>query len=341
MPVLSPQDAGQTAVAADSFARGRLHLLGLVACVVIGAGAVSASAQRLPPGKSTIRRFTYPSSVSSDAEGPLDLQAAVTYPTALSPGERAPLAVIMHGFSPATGNIRDEAITPLVNSSSYLEQARVAESFPGEFANVRLHIGKSDNSLWLDRDGNGNPESAEIQNWPHGLSADIQARGEAWYLDRLLAGEVPPPEIATTDEFTVAGWVRTKAFQLWLGDGQNAAAKLRYVLGEREAEFEVEILTSDKDVEGVLTLYGERLPAGPVRVEINGLFQGIQEVSTGATFEGVRHGDLVRLTAVPEPATWCLAGLAFCGTRGTAGRRGVASRRSLRPIAKPGPGTRR
>ena len=87
----------------------------------------------------------------------------------------------------------DETICPPVNSLSYQANAVSQATQTGEFDNIQVHLGKSDNSLWIDRNGNSVKETVEIQNWPHGLSSDTQDRGEAWYIDRLLNGAIPQP----------------------------------------------------------------------------------------------------------------------------------------------------
>jgi dipeptidyl aminopeptidase/acylaminoacyl peptidase len=46
--------------------------------------------------------YSYPSSVSSDVDGPLDLVAELTYDDSR---EHAPIAVVMHGYSGASGKL--------------------------------------------------------------------------------------------------------------------------------------------------------------------------------------------------------------------------------------------
>jgi hypothetical protein len=41
---------------------------------------------------------------------------------------------------------------------------------------------------------------------------------------RLKQGLIPSPQLRDRDDLFVAGWVKTRLFNLWLGDGQNAAA---------------------------------------------------------------------------------------------------------------------
>lgn len=407
---------------------------------------------------------TYMSSISTDANGPLDLKATVTYPTNLAAGANAPIAVVMHGYSPATGNIAeylpratqlssrgyvaivvamrgrdgsdgrrdsggleiydiydaveyvkadpffagkidpnnlyisgysggggnvmsaltkfpdyfnlgasffgmsdygwdqqygwyqnganvggtrtpilnadignptlgdphvldrylarasnlasrnnpyseihlfvndDEPICPPVNSLSFRDNAVAQATLPGEFDNINVHLGKSDSSIWVDWNQNSTKETTEVQNWPHGLSSSIQSRGEAWYLDRLLAGDVPSPVLNSQDELFVAGWTRTKPFQIWLGDGQNAAGNLAYSLGTTEMSFQLDIVSNDKNVSGVLTIYENRLATSTAAMELNGTIIGYADLTTKFTYAGLADGDHLRFISIPEPA---------------------------------------
>lgn len=191
-----------------------------------------------------------------------------------------------------------ETISPPVNSISYRDNARAAESFAGEFDNITLHLGRP--GLYEDFDGDGVDERGEEQNWPHSAGIAQQEAGEGWYTDRLLAGDIPEPQLNDTDDLFVAGWVRTKAFELFLGDGQNAAADLAYQLSDTELVFEFELLSNNSDITGVLSAETQRLGA-TYSVELNGVT--IEEDVTDAVYryEGLQSGDRLRLIAVPEP----------------------------------------
>lgn len=204
----------------------------------------------------------------------------------------------------------DEPICPPVNSLSYQANAVSHEATPGEFDNIHVHMGKSDSSLWIDRNSNNVKETTEIQNWPHGLSTTIQDRGEAWYLDRVLAGAVPAPQLNATDDLFVAGFVRTKAFQVWLGDGQNAAADLSYSLSPSEMRFQLEIASLNRQITGDVTIYQNRLSTSRAKVELNGLIVDEVNLTAGFVYRGLADGDQLRFLAVPEPFSMSLLGMA-------------------------------
>jgi len=153
---------------------------------------------------------------------------------------------------------RNEPITPRVNHFSYLLNAQLNEDFVGEFDNVVLHEGGM--GVFVDFDGDGVNDPGELQDWPHGFpNANQQAAGEQHYLGRLLSGEIPEPVLNDADTLTVIGYVVTRPFTLWIEDGQSAVADLAYEkLDDRTTLFEMDVLSSDEDVTGTLTLTPEQ-----------------------------------------------------------------------------------
>lgn len=219
-----------------------------------------------------------------------------------------------------------ETISPIVNDISYRDNAIASAAFPGEFDNITFVNGQSgaqyegpvDPLDWVDWNHDGVVQSNERQDYPHSSSVSIQERGELWFLEDLLAGGIPQPVLNDADELFVAGWVRTRPFQMWLGDGQNAAADLTYSLTSDEMIFDLSIASLDKSVIGELTIYENRLRTTLARVELNGQFVAAVDLSSGYIYNGLGHGDQLRLVAVSEPAAACLLGAgaaAFCCCR--------------------------
>jgi hypothetical protein len=190
----------------------------------------------------------------------------------------------------------DEPICPAVNSISYWSNAVAAQSFPGEFANITLHLGT--NSVYFDFNTNGFNEANELQYWLHGNpSASQQASAESWYLTRLKSGVIPQPMLNSSDELYVAGWVKTRRFELWLGDGQNAAGSLTYSLSSVKKSFTLGILSSVKTVTGRLKVDTSDLSGLPVEVRTNGV---LADTFTGGgvyTFNSLADGQTIMLTA--------------------------------------------
>lgn len=145
----------------------------------------------------------------------------------------------------------DEALTPLYQHQSYYTRALAAESFTGEFANVTHHVGYPD--LYVDFNQDGQDSADELQYWVHQKqNADQQAAAERWFIDRMVAKQIPTPELNRADTMHVAGYLKTEAFALYLGDGQNAAGALTYDLSSDTYTFDLDILSSDETVPALL-----------------------------------------------------------------------------------------
>jgi len=148
---------------------------------------------------------------------------------------------------------QDEPTCPPVNNTSYRDHAIAHQSYAGEFDNITVHLGGP--GQYVDFDGDAVHDSWELQSWPHGFpTADQQRAAESWYLSRLLAGQIPQPVLNDEDELTVIGFVKTRRFSFWLGDGQNAAAELNYGLGSDRKQFHMDLLSSNLSVTGRLTV---------------------------------------------------------------------------------------
>ena len=79
----------------------------------------------------------------------------------------------------------DEPTCPPIHDTSYHDMAVAAQSVPGEFKNITVHIGVAGTYQDFNRNGINDPN--EQQYWPHGYpTSDQQRAAESWYLDRLL-----------------------------------------------------------------------------------------------------------------------------------------------------------
>ena len=199
----------------------------------------------------------------------------------------------------------NETTCPPVHSTSYRDNAVAAAAYTGEFDGIAVHLGKA--GTYYDFNGDGIDQSNEQQYWPHNApTANQQAAAEQWFLARLLAGDIGQPELNDTDELFVAGYVKTRKFDFWLGDGQNAAADLDYALSDQQMVFAMNVLTSDSAVTGVLQVDTARMGSRLVDVLLNG--EQIDSFEAGGWYEyaGLAHDDVLRLQAVPEPASLLL-----------------------------------
>lgn len=203
----------------------------------------------------------------------------------------------------------NETTCPPVNSISFRDNAIAAASYAGEFDNIMVHLGQA--GTYYDFNGDSINQPNEQQYWPHNApTADQQAAAEQWFLARFLAGQIARPELNDADTLFVAGYVKTRKFDLWLGDGQNAAAELDYSLTDQQMQFELDLLTSDASVTGVLNVDTTRMGGVSVDVWLNG--QQVDSFEGGGwyAYTGLGNGDLLRLQAVPEPSSLILLSLA-------------------------------
>lgn len=200
----------------------------------------------------------------------------------------------------------DERICPAINSISYKSNAVAAESFPGQFDNIHLHLGT--NGVYHDFDSNGVSDPCELQYWPHGnLNAAQQAAAEAWYLDRLKKGLIPQPRLNPSGELFVAGWVKTKPFELWLGDGQNAAGRLTYSLSPTKKQFTLTILSSVKTVTGRLKVDTANMAGEIVEVRTNGALVAKFRGGGIYTWDRLANGQTLCLAVLPTQSARSMA----------------------------------
>jgi dienelactone hydrolase len=184
----------------------------------------------------------------------------------------------------------DETTCPPINDTSYRNNAIAAASFSGEFNNITLHTGTA--GIYQDFNSNSISEANEQQYWPHTtLTPDQQASGQSWYLSRVLDGSIPAPVLNASDNLFVAGFVRTRKFSFFIGDGQNGAGSLLYTLSAGMKTFTFD-LQSAHPVTGKLTVDTADMNGQTVNVLRNGVL--------AATFTG---GGIYQVTDVADNET--------------------------------------
>ena len=189
----------------------------------------------------------------------------------------------------------DEVTCPPSHITRYRDHADAAASAEGEFDNIHVHIAPV-RALYEDFNGNGINEPNERQWWPHGFpNANQQAAGEGWYFSRLLDGSIPEPVLNNSDDLFVAGFVKTRQFEFWIGDGQNGAGLLEYSLGETHKSFALSIESNNLEIGTQLTLETGDMQGQKVDVLLNSEF--IESITLGAEYQTdqLRHGDSLLL----------------------------------------------
>ncbi len=198
----------------------------------------------------------------------------------------------------------NEAVCPPINHSRYRDNAVSKAGFAGEFNNISVHVGGY--GQYVDFDGDLVSDSNELQNWPHGFpTAEQQNAAEGWYIKRLKNGQIPEPTLNLADELIVPGFIKTKRFSLWLGNGQNAAGRLDYSLSSESKEFSLDILTYNKSVKGILTVNMADMAGKILNVNLNGVVVATITAQGEYTYNNFGDGDTLSIT---EPAVAGIAG---------------------------------
>ncbi|MDD4102696.1 MAG: prolyl oligopeptidase family serine peptidase, partial [Kiritimatiellae bacterium] len=167
----------------------------------------------------------------------------------------------------------NETICPPVNAVTYRDNAVAQERFAGDFANITLHIGQT--GVYEDFNDNGVNDSNEQQYWPHNApTADQQHAAEAWFMGRLLAGQIPRPELCASGTLHVAGFVKTARFECRAGDGQQGFLRLGYGLTETNMVFGFETLSLNKQLPLTLIVDTAVFTNRRVEVWLNGALDG-------------------------------------------------------------------
>lgn len=197
----------------------------------------------------------------------------------------------------------DEVTCPPIHITRYRDNAVAAASEEGEFDNIHVHTAPTGRNTYVDFNNNGIHEPNERQWWPHGFpSADQQAAGEGWYIDRLLSGAIPEPQLLASDELMVAGVVKTKKFEFWIGDGQNGAGLLEFSLAETQKEFSVSLLSNNLDLGSRLTVAMDDMEGQGVDVVVNNQFVETLVMTSEYVTDVLGHGDslLLRLAVTGD-----------------------------------------
>ncbi len=215
----------------------------------------------------------------------------------------------------------DETICPPINSTSFRDNAVAAETFSGEFNNITVHIGGL--GQYEDFNQNSINDANELQDWPHTTpNANAQDSGELWFRDRLVSGAIPQPHLNSSDDLFVAGYVVTQKFDCWVGDGQNAAANLSYLLSPTLKQFTLSIASSDLTQTASLSIDITDMAGRMVDVEVNNSV--VDTVSGGGvyTYPALGHNETLELVDAgpdtnPPPTLTGFAGVVDSTTENT------------------------
>ncbi len=136
------------------------------------------------------------------------------------------------------------------------------------YTNIHLNVSdENDTYRWWHAHPGG---------WDEGGNPDL-FYSESLFIPHILNGDYPEPVLSQQGNMVVLGYVDTKPFTVWLGEGNNAVAKLYYELRTHEKVFQLERMSSDPAVRGFIRIpnpHGKRhevfingRPAGTVGPE--------------------------------------------------------------------------
>jgi hypothetical protein len=131
----------------------------------------------------------------------------------------------------------EEEICPLHFHTEYLARA-VAHGCQ----NVQLHLSGPGDAV----------------RWTHDRRGYTLGAAEAHYLPGILDGTTPQPELPDEGNLTVLGFLKSRRFSVWLGDGQNAVADVKYSLKADLKHFIFNLRTADSRIRGQLAIPGPR-----------------------------------------------------------------------------------
>ena len=228
--------------------------------------------------------ITYTSTISSDNNGPLDLIAEINFndtmtnapimvvmhgfSTTSGIGDVEANAKHLRdkGFFAITVALRGWAGSDGVRNSGGTEIYDIYDAVEFVKQNFESFIDTTHISITGYSGGGGNTMSA-LTRFPdyfrvgagfYGMSdygyhttngyptANQQDAVENWFIERLLNSTIPAPVLNQSDSLFLIGFVKTKAFSLWLGDGQNASGDLYYMLSATEKQFTHSLLSNNK-----------------------------------------------------------------------------------------------
>ncbi|MCC7087126.1 MAG: prolyl oligopeptidase family serine peptidase [Pirellulales bacterium] len=197
---------------------------------------------------------------------------------------------------------QNEPVCPPFHHQRYRDHALASTSTPSEFENIHVHVGGQ--GKYYDFNANRTNDADEAQNWPHGYpSVNEQHAAESWYLPRLLAGSILEPTLHQSGTLFVGGFVKTKRFSLWLGDGQNAAGELAYDIRGNQWSFQLKLLSNNKDLKGAIKVDTAPLSGKPLVAALNG--RDVARFTGGKLFEqgDFGNGDKITIRTTQQDRT--------------------------------------
>jgi hypothetical protein len=93
----------------------------------------------------------------------------------------------------------------------------------------------------------------DMGRWLHGKEIHGEI-AEAMYEPRILNREFIRPQLELSGELLIPGFLITRFFEILLGNGESAVARLQYSLGENRYEFQLQHMYGAEDTTGWLRM---------------------------------------------------------------------------------------
>jgi hypothetical protein len=99
----------------------------------------------------------------------------------------------------------------------------------------------------------------------HWVTPD-NATAQRFFVSQILSKTYPPPILSDAGRLIVLGYIKTHRFLVWLGQGDDAVARLDYKLSFKRSVFSFRRLSQDKTVRGKLILPNENNETWTVKI---------------------------------------------------------------------------
>jgi dienelactone hydrolase len=125
---------------------------------------------------------------------------------------------------------QQDGVAPSITKRNHAFQKRAQEA---GFTNIHIHYS----------------ERGDPIRYLHWITPD-NTKAQRFFIPKILAGTVPPPVLADAGRMIVLGFLKTKRFLVWLGEGDDAVARLDYQVNPSRYEFRFRRLSSDRNKTG-------------------------------------------------------------------------------------------
>jgi len=141
---------------------------------------------------------------------------------------------------------QQDGAAPSITKRNHAYQERAQEM---GFTNVHIHYS----------------ERGDPIRYLHWITPD-NTTAQRFFIPQILAGTVPPPVLADAGRMVVLGFLKTKRFLVWLGEGDDTVARLDYQMSPSRYEFRFRRLSSDRTKTGKIVLSNPNAESWEIKI---------------------------------------------------------------------------